>query len=212
MILLSLLMFVLGGASVFAYFTFLKPEKVAPQPTVSPTVFPVASPTPSPSPDITVGWETYKNERHEYILRYPSNFLIEELEKNICPPETGGCREVKEKGDQVRVYNERSEFFINIDDGFPYPSLGSSCLEKVGSISEIVIDGEVLYEIKSATTGGFLYVVSRYEERKLGEKQIFCPEYTWLHKGKKIRINTYIQGVGQEDNQLVRQILGTLIF
>lgn len=84
-ILLSLLMFLLGSALVFAYFVFLKPEKVAPQPVASPTPIPSPTPSPSPSPDITAGWEVYRNEEAEkkYSLRYPEDWIISREHKDL---------------------------------------------------------------------------------------------------------------------------------
>ena len=73
-ILLSLLMFFLGGIIVFTFFKFLKKEKTVPQPVVSPT--PVSIPSPLPSLDPTVNWQTYKNEEYQYEFNHPENWVL----------------------------------------------------------------------------------------------------------------------------------------
>lgn len=75
-IVLSLVMFVLGGALVFAYFSFVKPQKLMPQATPSPT--PVSSPSPSPSPDVTADWQVYRNEKYKFSIRYSKNWQADE--------------------------------------------------------------------------------------------------------------------------------------
>ena len=70
-ILLSLVILLLGGVLVFAYFIFLKPQKMVSQPTASPTVVPSPTSFPSPSPDPTAGWETIEND-NGYKISYPA--------------------------------------------------------------------------------------------------------------------------------------------
>lgn len=72
-ILLSLVMFLLGGVVVFAYFVFLRPEKVVP-PTISPS--PSLIPSPSPSSDSTTNWKTYRSEKHGFAFDYSSTWQI----------------------------------------------------------------------------------------------------------------------------------------
>jgi hypothetical protein len=87
-ILLSLVMFLLGGAVVFAYFVFLKPEKVVPQLAVSPSPSPVpiSSPTPfpSPTPDVTIDWKTYTDVEERFSFRYPPTWEMNKVQDRIA--------------------------------------------------------------------------------------------------------------------------------
>lgn len=92
-LLLSLLMLILGGSMVFAYFKFLPPEKTKPE--VTPTTTPlVKQPTLIPSPatekDETADWKTYKNEeaKTKYSLHYPSDWLISKTSQKSDAGET----------------------------------------------------------------------------------------------------------------------------
>lgn len=94
MILLSLLMFVLGGASVFAYFTFLKPEKVVPKPVVPPTSSPTSEASPAPTPSVeeqkpteelptetlryqpNSSWSTFTDNVAGYSIQYPKGYKL----------------------------------------------------------------------------------------------------------------------------------------
>lgn len=71
-VLLSLGTLVLGGSLVFAYFTFLEPGKITPQPAAS------LIPSPSASPDLTAEWESYTNGEHSFSLRYPKDWQADE--------------------------------------------------------------------------------------------------------------------------------------
>lgn len=75
-IFLSLFTLLLGGGLVFAYFVFIKPEKIVPQPIVSSTPVPVTSPSSLPTPDPTVDWEIYKNEEYGFEIKYPGDWSV----------------------------------------------------------------------------------------------------------------------------------------
>lgn len=77
---LSLIMFVLGGALVFAWFTFLKPEKVVPQPIASPSA--VSTPKPSPTPAIPADWKTYKDATYSYSIKYPPTWIVSRISED----------------------------------------------------------------------------------------------------------------------------------
>ncbi len=212
-------------AIIYAAYSYSKHgQKIQPTPTVTPTPSqgPTVAVTPlltvtltpmvTPTLDPTADWNTYTNAKYGYSIRYPKSFQVVEVETLVPSPETGGYTTVKEKGDRVQIQNGRSWFAIHIDNGFQYPSIGSTCLGKNDiSISEILIDGDILYEIDSLITRGFLLIASKYEEKNLGN-QVLCPEIIWLHNNRRIKIAAEIAGVAQEDNQVVRQILSTFKF
>ena len=209
----GLIVILFGIILVFVYKNYqLRQQLVEKQPVLLPESTPVLTPTLNPTSSPLDGWQIYVNKKYGYSLKYPKSFVIEELPQRVCPPAVVGCRTVKEKGDQVRVYNERSSFIIKIDNEMQYPTIGSVCAEKFGKISEIVIDGDTLYEEKSPNTDSFMRIISKYEERKLGGKRVFCPEIIWLHNNYKITISTDVSGTFPDDDSTIRKILEGITF
>lgn len=167
-ILLSLVMFVLGGGLVFGYFRFLKSEKVAvSQPTVSPT--PSLTPTPSPSPDVTTDWKIYKNATYGYSLRYPKDWEINA--KNAEESTNATLHIFKGKGN---YYLTISLNLVGVGGGGPFlhndkkVTVSGRDLYRVERYKIDDVNKEKMEQINYSDTLGGRYIISKDKIHLIG--------------------------------------------
>ena len=179
-----------------------------------PTPTQITQPSRIPSQDPPNGnlpqddWNSYTNSKYGYQLQYPPEYQVKEWDENVCPTQSGGCVDVKKKGDVISIHNTQSHLIIEINEDFEYPNTYGTCYSQDEiTHSPIIVDNVSMQLILNAE-GFFLNLVPDYEIKD----QLICPGYIWSHQGNKIRVRTSIQGTTVEDTPTITQILETLQF
>lgn len=212
-ILLSLLMFLLGGALVFAYFVFIKPAKVVPQPTVSPSPF--LSPAPTPSiEDQTADWKVYRNEDYWFEIKYPPELEIDfEHRGFLSGSDYYGTRDFNflitnpELEPSVRVYaSDVPEKDVYQYDGYNFAVFSGEAADKhVKNLQDLIESDQSTHKESSLRIAGKDY---KLHSISLSDPSWPSPySFTYFQGGSY----TFIAGGGYEQ-ETFKKILSTFKF